>query len=207
MSIELKTLPRTVVKTYLSAARLPIDALARVRGEAGNQQWPPTLAFETLEAGVETVVGSLLRDDELVEAGRLRQAKVASLRKAAQLETLAETKRVEANEQFAAKRETAQRQKAQADAQARQLKQQIEREAEQQAARAEAKAAKKAAAARATKNAQEQLIERRERAVTAVALDKEASALAVQQEALDAAETVEVIDETLEGSREARRTN
>jgi len=78
-------------KPSASRQRLqPPRASARLRGQQPNEQWPPALAFEGLEAGVETVLGSLLRDDVLVEQGRMRQAKVAQLRKAEQLETLAD---------------------------------------------------------------------------------------------------------------------
>src|SRR4051794_41855761 len=83
--MNVRNLPRTVVKTYLSAARLPLNAVARANGQQDNEQWPPALAFEGFEASVETVLGSLLRDDTLLEAGRLRPAKVAQLRQGAPL--------------------------------------------------------------------------------------------------------------------------
>jgi hypothetical protein len=203
----IKQLPRSVVRAYIGAARLPLNAVARARGQQDNEQWPPALAFEGLEAGVETVVGSLLRDDDLVEAGRLRQAKVAQLRKAAQLETLAEATREQASEQFSERREQAEQKRRAAQLRADQRERQIEQDATRAKAQVEQKAAKKTSAARAAKAAQEQVIERRERAATADALAKEANALQTQQEALEAAETVDVIDETLEGTKEARRSS
>ncbi len=60
------------------------------------------------------------------------------------------------------------------------------------------------ATARKVKAAQEQAIERQERVLTKQALDAEAEALDATKQALDAQETVEVIDDTIEGSAEAR---
>jgi hypothetical protein len=199
-------LPRTVVTTYLTVARLPLSAVAKLSGQQGNEQWPPALAFEGFEASVETVVGSLLRDGDLVESGRLRQAKVAQLRKAASLEAIADTTREQAREEFAQRRAAAESTKQQARERAQQREQQVERQAEQRKAQAESKAAKKKAAARQVKAAQEKTIERRERVAEQQALATEAEALKAQKEALDAAETVDVIDDTIEGSKAARHT-
>jgi hypothetical protein len=204
--VNIQKLPRTVVTTYLNAARVPLNAVAKARGQQGNEQWPPALAFEGLEANVETVLGSLLRDETLVEAGRLRQAKVAQLRKAAELETIADTKRAQAQEEFTERRELAEQKRTQAAQRAEQREQQLEREAAQRKQQVEQKAAKKAAAARQAKAAQDKAIDRRERAVTTQALAKESEALEVQEKALDAAETVEVIDDTLEGTKAERKT-
>jgi hypothetical protein len=205
--MNVQALPRTVVNTYLSVARLPLNAVAKVSGQQDNEQWPPALAFEGFEASVETTLGSLLRNDDLLESGRVRQAKVAQLRKAAELEAVAETKRELAQREVRETREEAAAKRKAAAQRADQREQQIEREAEQRKAQAGQKAAKQAAAARQAEAAQEKVIERRERAATAKALVEESQALKTQQEALGAAETVDTIDETLEGTKEARKTS
>jgi hypothetical protein len=205
--VNVQTLPRTVINTYLSVARFPLNAVAKARGQHENEQWPPALAFEGFEAGVETVLGSLLRDEELVEAGRLRQAKVAQLRKAAYLETVADTKREQAQQQFTERRTDAEQKRRAAAQRAEQRERNVEQEAQQRKAAADAAAAKKKTAARKVAAAQEEVIDRRERAATVQSLDREAKALKVQQDALDAAETAEVIDESIEGTKEARRSS
>src|SRR3954470_7590048 len=204
--INVRTLPRTVVKTYLNAARLPLNAVAKANGQQNNEQWPPALAFEGFEASVETVVVSLRRDDKLIEAGRLRQAKVAQLRKAAELEAVADTTRKQAREEFTERREAAQTKRAQAEKRAAAREQQVECEAEQRKNNVSQTTAKKKAAAQQVKAAQEKVIDRRERAAKTEALSTEEQALKTQQEALDTAETVEVIDETIEGNKAARQT-
>ena len=202
--MNVQKLPRTVINTYLSAARLPLSAAAKASGQQGNEQWPPALAFEGFEASVETVLGSLLRDNDLVEAGRLRQAKVAQLRKAAELEAVADTARDHAREEFAERRDAVEAKRREAELRAQRREQQIEADAQRRKAEADRAAQKKKSAARAVKAAQENVIERRERAATTDALAKEAEALKAQTEALEAAETVEVIDETIEGNKAAR---
>lgn len=204
--MNVQTLPRTVINTYLSVARAPLNAVAKASGQQNNEQWPPALAFEGFEASVETVLGSLLRDNDLVESGRLRQAKVAQLRKAAELEAVADTTRTQAREEFTERREAAQAKRTQAEQRAAQREQQIEREAEQRKNKVDQTTTKKKAAAQQAKAAQEKVIDRRERVATTEALTNEEKALEAQQEALDAAETVEVIDETIEGNKAARRT-
>jgi hypothetical protein len=205
--MNVQTVPRKVIHTYLSVARLPLNAAAKVSGQLQNEQWPPALAFEGFEASVETTLGSLLRDDELRESGRLRQAKVAQLRKGAQLEAVADSKRELAQQEVQETREEAAATRKAATQRAEQRERQIEREAQQRKAQADQKAAKQAVAARQTKAAQEKVIDRRERAVTTQALAEESEALKTQQEALDAAETVEVIDESIDGTKEARKTS
>jgi len=204
--MNVQALPRRFIGTYLSVARLPLNAVARVSGQRGNDQWPPALAFEGFEASVESTLGSLLRDEKLLESGQVRHAKVAQLRKAAELEAVAQTERDLAKQEFTERRQDADVKRQAAEERAEQREQQIEREAQQRKAKVEQKAAKKAAAARQTKAAQETAIERRERAATAQALAEESEALKVQQDALDAADTVDVIDETIEGNKEARQT-
>jgi len=205
--VNVQMLPRTIVGTYLSAARLPLKVVAKARGQQHNEQWPPSLAFEGFEAGVETVLGSLLRDDTMVEAGRLRQAKVAQLRRAAYLETVADSKRERADQQFAQRREHAERKRVDAHRRAQQREQKIEQEARQRTTSADRAATRKKTAARKTAAAQQEVIERRERAATVASLDREAQALKVQQEALDAAEKAEVIEESIEGTKEARKSS
>jgi len=200
-------LPGTVVKAYLSAARLPLDAAARIGGQQANEQWPPALAFEGLEANVETVVGSLLRDDALVESGRLRRAKVARLRKAGELEAVADATRAEARDEFAKRREQTDQKRRDATKRAEARERKVEQQAQQSKASVERRAAKKVAAAEAAESAAEDVIERRERAAQADALAKEAEALEARQVALRTEETLDVIDDTLEGTREDRKSS
>jgi hypothetical protein len=201
---HVRAVPRVVVDAGLTLARVPVTAAARATGQRGNAAWPPALAFEGFEAGVETAVGSLLRDDTLVSRGRLRHAKVAKARRADQLEVVAESHRERADETLAERREQAERRRTQARRAADDREEAIEAQAEEQARRAERDAAKKAAGAAAVKRAQDRAVDRQEAAVRAETLDHEAEALAAEKKALDAAETVAAIDDTIDGTKVAR---
>jgi hypothetical protein len=203
--MNLQTLPRVVVEGYFRTARLPLTAIQRVAQQQDNEQWPPGLAFESFEAGVETVVGALLRDPALLDKGRLRQAKLTQLRRASELEAMAAVERERADEQLAERQEQAAEQRAESQRRAEQRTRELERQAELHERKAATKAAKQTAAARRRKAAQDETIASRERVSKTAALAEESQALGTAQQALDAEETVEAIEDTLDGSKAARK--
>src|SRR3954452_17275010 len=95
-----RKMPGLVVGTSLQAARLHINAAARVTGQSGNEEWPLSGGFEGVEAAVETAVGGLFRDDAVVSRVRLRQPLITKLKEAGQLEAIAEQQRVEADNEL-----------------------------------------------------------------------------------------------------------
>jgi hypothetical protein len=201
-----KEIPRLVTGAYLKAARLPVSAVGRITGQRNNEQWGPAIAFESFEAGVESVVGIVLRDESLLDSAKLRRAKIEQLRQAGNLEAVAEQKRRQADETFNARREQAEQKRQQAAKQAKQREESLEQRAAEKERKAKQQAAKKAADARQTKAKQEEVIERQERAAKLSALEAESKALATAKDAVDAEQTVDVIDETLEGQKEARKS-
>lgn len=201
-----KVLPRAATRSYLRVIRLPLTAAERIAAGRVDETWAPSLAFESLEAGVESRLGALLHDEELLESAQLRQEKVAKLRKATALETVAEEQREEANEEFEARRAKAEERRAEAKRRAEQREADLKRNAELHEQKVKEKAAKKAAAARQVKAKQEETIARRERAAKAKALDAEVEALDASKDAVEAKETVEVVTDTIEGQKEARKT-
>jgi hypothetical protein len=204
---RIRVVPRTVVDTYLRAGRLPLTVAERVARQQANDKWAPTVAYEKLQAGVETRVGKFLRDDALTAKGRLREEKVEQLKRAAKLETIAEGQREVADETFEQRRDEAQRKRTEAALKAQQREQELERQAEVRERKVQEKAAKKASKAQQLKMEQDQAIERRERVAKSTALAKESEALAAAKKALDAERTVDVIDETIEGTKAARKTS
>lgn len=204
--MNVQEVPRTLLKHSLSAARLPVSVAAKVAGQADNEQWPPVLAFEAFEASVQTLAGSVLRDDELVDAGRLERARLAKLRQAADLETLAEATREQANEDLDERREQAGRKRQRANERAHEREKQAKRVAQQRKAKAKRVAREKTADARRAKADRQEAIESRERAVRRQSLAKESRALEAEREALSADQAVEDLGDTIERSKAARRT-
>src|SRR3954452_3225141 len=199
--------PRGVVGPYLRAGRLPLTVAERVARKQGDEKWAPALAFEKLQAGVEAGVGKILRDEELAAKGRLREEKVAQLKRSAKLETIADEQREVADETFERRREQAEQKRTQAERKADKREQELERQADARERKVQEKAAKKTSAARELKAQQDQAIERRERVAKSEALAKESEALSAAKVALESERTVDVIDDTIEGTKEARKTS
>lgn len=94
------TFPRMALTGALQWLRLPVSGLELATGQRGNPTWPPALAFGEFEAGVKQLVGSILRDDGLVEEGRVRQTEVAELRRAVGRKVQADQQRADAHREL-----------------------------------------------------------------------------------------------------------
>jgi hypothetical protein len=199
------SVPRVILSGYMQTLRLPLNAIQRATKQQDNKRWPPTLTFESFEASVETVFGSVLRDPVLVDKGRIRQAKVVQLRKAAHLEVVAEQETVQADAHLQQRRERLAEERAEADRRAEQRKQEIERQDAIHENKVQEKAANKESVARRHKAIRDKAIDRRERAGTTARLAGESRALDLTKQALKADETVDVIDQTIEGTKTARK--
>lgn len=201
---QARALPRAAVGTALAAARLPLTAAERLAGQADNAEWPPTMAFEAVEASVETTVGTWLRDAELQRRGRLRAAKLAKLREAGALSTVAEGQRTEAEQRFTEREAMAEQRREQAQEQAAQR----ERAAEQRTA-ARKSAASTTAAAR-KRNARKQAaakadqLDRQERTAKLAALTAEEKALQAEREAVATTDAAAAVDDALTATKETR---
>jgi hypothetical protein len=199
-----RKLPGLVVGTSLQAARLPITAAAKVTGQTGNEEWPLSVAFEGVEATVETTVGGLFRDDELVSRGRLRQARITKLKEAAQLEAIAEQERVEADNELDARREVAERRREQVEESAEQREKRLEQEAQKRKQDVAKGAAQRKAATQKQAAAARKAVERNERDANLAAAEAETKALAKEKAALSAEDKAVAVDEAIEANREAR---
>jgi colicin import membrane protein len=206
MMPTIRTLPRSTFNAYLRALRLPVTVAERVAGQRDNESWAPALAFEKLEARLETIAGSLLRDEELRDAGEQRDAKVLKLKEAQALEAAAEYERTQARQEQRDKEAEIARQRKQTARAARERKDSAQAAAAKRKQAAESAAAKREAEARKKEAAQQKVIDRNERAGKAEALRSESEALDLTDEALEAKETVDLIEATLDGNKEARKT-
>jgi hypothetical protein len=207
VTTTIQSIPRFAVAGYLRTARLPLTALERVTGHRRGEQWPPALAYESFEAGVETVVGSVFKDTTLVEQGNLRKAKLAQLREAAELETVAAQTRLDADAKRESREKQIAQQRAESERQADQRKRELERQADANEQKVQRKAAKRKSTSRAVKAAQDKAVDGQARTAKSAALTAESRALSVAKDALAAEETVDVIDDTIEGTHAARTSS
>src|SRR4051812_30200932 len=161
---QLQQLPGTLVRTGLQAARLPLNAAESVlrRGEQSGE-WAPAIAFDGIEASVKRVAGSLLRDDTLVQEGRLEQAKVDKLRKAARLEAIAREHEQAADTEYRQRVQTDEQRRAQVAKQADQQETALERQRAARERAAEEEARRKAESAQKVDAAAKKAVEKNAR--------------------------------------------
>jgi hypothetical protein len=205
MSMQLQDIPRATVRTYLQVTRLPLTAIEAVLQKNGQDDWPPALAFESFGAGVKEIVGTVLSDDELVQEGRLTRAKVAQLRKAADLEAVAEQRKAEADAQFEQRREADEQRREQVERQADQREAALERAKADEKRAVENKAAQKADAARAAEAATQKALTKQERSTRSTRVQTEREVLADERRAAKAKGEVLSVDDELEATKAIRK--
>jgi murein DD-endopeptidase MepM/ murein hydrolase activator NlpD len=200
----LQEIPRAAVRSTLWAARLPLTLAEAVRG--ADPEWPPAIAFDALAAEVRELAGGMLRDDELVRAGRLQRARVEELRRAADLEAAAAETREEADEELRARRERDARQRASVERQTRQRAQAARREKSEQQAGIAAEAHRRKQAVRRAETATKERVAGEERAARLARLDAEDQALREERRAVAASGAAVDADRELEERKAARRS-
>ena len=202
---NLQTIPRTVVRTYLQAARLPLTAAEQVFNKRQSEDWAPTLAFETLEAQVLELAGNALNDEELRQQGRLVRAKVAQLKKAAELEAEAAAKRAEADAEYRDRKRADEQARTRVEQQADEREAAITAEKARKQRGADERARKQAEAARKGEAAQHKQLSKQERAAAKTRIAAEQAAVADERKALAAEEQVLDLDAALATTKAARK--
>jgi len=205
VTVQLNTIPRTAVRATLQGLRLPICGVEVLTGQSGNASWPPAMAFEGFEAGVKQVVGSILRDEELVDEGRIQQAKVTELRRAAELEVRADQKRAAGDRELRDRQAQAEEERSKAEQDALRREQAIERDkraAEQRVAR---ELDEKAAAIEVTAQRRDKRVTAAEREASLTRVDRESTALKQQRRAVQATKAAGDASVALERKKAARQ--
>ncbi|HZU79927.1 MAG TPA: hypothetical protein VE991_08415 [Acidimicrobiales bacterium] len=109
-TVAITEFPRALVRQGLRGLRLPLEVAETVARRAGvdiDETWLPAVAYEGFEADAKRLLGSLLRDDELIQDGRRQRARAAELRQAMSLQALAEGTRARADARLKARRQAA----------------------------------------------------------------------------------------------------
>lgn len=206
MNTTLQTIPRTVVRSYLRLGRLPLDAAGSVLNRDGAEDWAPALVFDSVEATVLQAVGSLLKDDELVTQGRLAEARVTQLRRAAELEAQAEAKRTEADAEYRERVETDQQKRRRIAREADQREAALAQEKSVKKREADEKARKQAEASRKVEAAQQKAVAKQERAAKGKRIEAEQEALVDEKRAVQAEEAVLDLDAALRTTKAVRKS-
>jgi colicin import membrane protein len=204
--MQLHTVPRVVVRTWLRAARLPLQAAEAISRPGQHEaEWPPTLAFEAFEAQVKQTVGAVLRDDQLVDEGRLAETKVARLREAAQLETTAQRREAAATAKHEAQQEATQQRRRRVERDAREREQRLERERISKEQEVDRTAARKKAQVARAESAARKSVERQQRTAERARIKAEREALHKERAAVAAKGRTVAVDKKIQATRAQRR--
>ena len=190
--MNVRTIQRNALDSYLKLVRLPIDAavrfgIGRGRSDSESGATPAELAIDRADAGIRAFAGRLIGDDELVQDAQRRRIAADERERAVRLKAEAEQRRQQATE-------TAQR--------GRQQVKEEEQRAKQEAAEAEQR---RKAAARKTAAKTEKAIESEARQQRLEQLDREAKALDEQEKALATADEAQRLEEAAAATKAARK--
>ena len=205
MTTPIQTIPRTIVRSYLKLGRLPLDAAGSVLNKKGAEDWGPALAFDSVEATVLQTVGSFLNDDELVTQGRLAEARVAQLRRAAELEAQAEAKRKEADAEYRERIETDQERRQRIEREADEREQALAQQKAEKKRAVDDKARQQAEAARKIEAAQQKAVAKQDRAARAKRIEAEQEALQDEKRAVQADQAVLDLDKAIRTTKAVRK--
>ena len=203
MSTTLTTIPRVAVTNYLRLLRLPVDAAGSIAKR--DEAWAPALAFDSFEAQVLGLLGSVLRDDTLVQESNRQKARVDQLRRATELEAAAAARRARADETLDERREEAKEKAEEARERKEQEKARLEEAKEAADRKARQDAAAKAQKAKKASDARRKRLADRERDAEAKRLEAERVALAERREALEASGTALRLDKAASTVKENRK--
>ena len=201
----LRTIPRTVVTSYVSVARLPFDLTARVLG--GSEVTGPKLAVDRADAAVRAFAGGVLRDPELKADAQRRRVAADERQRALELRLAAKRTKGEAQEQFEERQTAAQRKRQKAAEEAEQKQAQAARDAERERARVAEVERKRREAVEAAAAKKEKAIEDEARRARLEQLDREAEALADQEKALHADKTADRLKVAAGEAKAARKSS
>lgn len=202
--MSLQTIPRTALRSWLAAVRLPLTAAELVTGKSGTD-WPPAVAFEGFEAGVKKGVGLLIGDTQLVQEGMLEREKVDQLREAAELDAIAERRRQEADARLEDRKETVQEraesvERGHAEREAKLAQEEADRQrAVEEAAR------RKEEVARTAEQTRRKAVAAQERQARATRLAAESEALDHERDAAEAKGELLEVDQALKATKAARK--
>jgi hypothetical protein len=205
--MTLTQLPTTIVRITLDGIRLPLLAVERVAGQSENAMWAPTMAFEGFEAGAKQFAGALLRDNALIEEGRIQQAKISELRRAAELEVKADQTRVEADAALRQRQEAAERERVRAEQQARQQEAAAERQKREAQQEADAKARRAEQVVQKVDAQREQQIEATERQARLASVEAESAAIRKERKAVASAEKVATLASAVDAKKSQRKSS
>jgi hypothetical protein len=185
------SLPITMINLGFWGMRFPLTAAEFLAGQSART-WPPAILYEALEAGAKRMVGSLIRDDELVREGDLQSRRVLALTAAQRLQLEAERIRGAADEQLSQELESARHQREELAHETALRQDQIAHDASEQEGAVE-------------EQTREKVVTDRERRAEYRRIAEESDALAERRRAMEAHKHVTDVEEDLQTKKAERK--
>jgi hypothetical protein len=206
--LQIQDIPRAYLRTTLRALRVPIELSEAVANRSdGGRPWPPAVAFEAFEGGIKRAVGSLIRDERLIEEGELNQAAAKEHRQALLLGAVAETRRERAEERFEAKQDRVTQAREATIEKAENQKRAAERAAAEKKSDLAAKAQTLAEQDARFEAAAQESVERKDRTTRSRQIQNERQAIAAERRAVATEAAVAELEAEIEKSKKARKSD
>src|SRR5215212_11848386 len=127
--MNLLTIPRIALDTYLKAVKWPLDRAAHLIGRNGNGAANGAeIALDRADATVRGVAGAVLNDTELVQDAQLRRTAADERERAQRLRAKAEQISEQSDQELAQRKQQAEKRREQAAKTAAERKRQAEKE-------------------------------------------------------------------------------
>jgi phage-related minor tail protein len=205
MSVDLDTIPRTVVRLGVTAARIPLSAAEAMLGHRDDDQWPPTVAFDRIDSTVKSVLANVLHDDVLAAEANLLAGKMARRQDADRLASAAEAERQTADNELKIRRDAAEARRETAVEEAAERSAKVKRDEVAAKHKVQTRAAGERAAADERAAAEMAVAKRNDRRKRSATLAAEEQALASEQAAAAKVAEAEALDAQI-ASHKRRRT-
>jgi hypothetical protein len=206
ISMSNTTTSGTIIKVALFGLRLPLTTFERVTGNT-DSNWTLAIAYESFEAAAKKILGTLVRDDELIREGTLQRAKVGKLAESEQLETKAVQQRERAEATLEDKQESAERTRLQIERDAREREQEISEEKADKERRTREAARQRKAAANKVSQLRDSAVATEEKRAARARINEESAALAKRRRALSAAKKAQSLETELAATKARRKSS
>jgi membrane protein involved in colicin uptake len=204
MSNPVSAVAGPVVSLGFGVARVPVGLLARLTGNGGNPEWGPTLAVDSVEAGVRQVLGSLLGDPGLAGQGEVQDARVTQRTEAAERESAADARREVADERLSERRENDQQARQRIREQEKQQKDQLEQQRKRREQEAEQREQQRKEQAEKAEARAKEVADEHEHEAHRTRVEAESEAVAAEREAAERSQEALELAEAKDAARKRR---
>jgi hypothetical protein len=206
MTMDIAQIRRDALAAWLRGVRFPITAAeAALRRGQDTSSWPPSMAFEKVEATIKDTLGRVTGDEVLLGQATLQRAEVRKREEALVKKAQADATRQDAARKAEQKAADLERRREQVQETADEREERIEEERRQAEAQVAERAQRTKTAARKQAAARKDAVDAQATRAEATRLRKEAEALRAKEQAVAAKGDVLDLDKKVRAKKASRR--